>query len=62
MSECRNIAGKASEFIEMLVSEMLEANVNDNAILLGTATTEGGQDIQIQLHVYADENKFMDEG
>ncbi|MCK8106163.1 hypothetical protein MTF64_04665 [Pseudoalteromonas sp. 2CM41L] len=60
MSEAVNVAAEAVEYIDTLIVDMLEGKYPNNYVLLGTLQ-EQYTDIQIQLHVMQDENKFIDE-
>ncbi|GAA58459.1 hypothetical protein P20652_0313 [Pseudoalteromonas sp. BSi20652] len=60
MSEAVNIAAEAVEYVDTLIVDMLEGKYPNNYVLLGTLL-EQHTDIQIQLHVMQDENKFIDE-
>ena len=60
MSEAVNIAAEAIECVDTLIVDMLEGKHPNNYVLLGTLQ-EQHTDIQIQLHVMQDENKFIDE-
>ncbi|MBA6408142.1 hypothetical protein H4J63_02010 [Pseudoalteromonas sp. 5Ae-yellow] len=60
MSEAVNVAAEAVECVDTLIVDMLEGKHPNNYVLLGTLQ-EQHTDIQIQLHVMQDENKFIDE-
>ncbi|CAD2225029.1 conserved hypothetical protein [Pseudoalteromonas sp. 3J6] len=60
MSEAVNVAAEAIECVDTLIVDMLEGKHPNNYVLLGTLQMQS-TDIQIQLHVMQDENKFIDE-
>lgn len=60
MSEAVNVAAEAIECVDTLIIDMLEGKHPNNYVLLGTLQMQS-TDIQIQLHVMQDENKFIDE-
>jgi ABC-type proline/glycine betaine transport system substrate-binding protein len=60
MSEAVNVAAEAVECVDTLIADMLEGKHPNNYVLLGTLQMQH-TDIQIQLHVMQDENKFIDE-
>lgn len=60
MSEAVNVAAEAVECVDTLIIDMLEGKHPNNYVLLGTLQMQH-TDIQIQLHVMQDENKFIDE-
>lgn len=59
-SEAVNVAAEAVECVDTLIVDMLEGKHPNNYVLLGTLQMQH-TDIQIQLHVMQDENKFIDE-
>ena len=60
LSEAVNVAAEAVECVDTLIIDMLEGKHPSNYVLLGTLQMQH-TDIQIQLHVMQDENKFIDE-
>ncbi|MBH0010991.1 hypothetical protein I6F66_02750 [Pseudoalteromonas sp. NZS100_1] len=59
-SEAVNVAAEAVECVDTLIVDMLEGKHPNNYVLLGTLQMQH-TDIQVQLHVMQDENKFIDE-
>lgn len=60
LSEAVNVAAEAVECVDTLIIDMLEGKHPNNYVLLGTLQMQH-TDIQVQLHVMQDENKFIDE-
>lgn len=60
LSEAVNVATEAVECVDTLIIDMLEGKHPNNYVLLGTLQMQH-IDIQVQLHVIQDENKFIDE-
>ena len=60
LSEAVNVAAEAVECVDTLIVDMLEGKHPNNYVLLGTLQMQH-TDIQVQLHVMQDENKFIDE-
>lgn len=60
LSEAVNVAAEAVECVDTLIIDMLEGKHPNNYVLLGTLQMQH-IDIQVQLHVMQDENKFIDE-
>ena len=62
MSDAKEMAMKASEWIETLIAEMLEGNHQDNQIVLGELSSQSGnENIQVRLFVTRNESDFIDE-
>lgn len=60
MSEAKNIAGEAVDYIETIIADMLEGNHPDNKVLLGELL-DGSTEIQVQLLVTVNKKQFIDE-
>ncbi|MBH0026302.1 hypothetical protein I6F53_04805 [Pseudoalteromonas sp. SWN29] len=60
LNEAVNVAAEAVECVDTLIVDMLEGKHPNNYVLLGTLQMQH-TDIQVQLHVMQDENKFIDE-
>jgi len=54
------VAQKATEVIEQVLSEMFDGDYANNGIILGTILN-GSEEIQVQLKVTRDPCEFMDE-
>jgi len=60
MSEAIKVAAEAPQYIESLLTEMLEGDHPDNEVLLGTLLS-GKDTIQVQLKITRNPADFMDE-
>ncbi len=61
MSGAKEVAAKATEVVEQLISEMLEGDYADNEIALGTLLS-GTEEIQVQLKITRAPSEFLDDG
>lgn len=62
MSDAKEAAEKAVDWVEQLIAEMLGGNHEDNRIVLGELSTQdGSKNIQVQLVVTRNEKDFIDE-
>jgi hypothetical protein len=62
MSDAKEAAEKAVDWVEQLIAEMIDGDHQDNKIVLGELTNQSGsEELQIQLVVTRNKEDFIDE-